>query len=184
MCAVQHGGGRSLSIRKPLVYTRVYRSTHCHADWSIGGPPCPTRCQNSVWRLCRISRTVAPQQSRAVLQAIQCYEQCMRLCPASPNAFQNRLLALNYIHPGEQPHVCAAHADWGAAFAAQVQTLPPVDRAAWPPLAGRRLRVGYLSPDLYRHSVSYFAEAPLRHHDRSRIEVRLPHLPQFIGSTS
>eukprot|EP00892_Ulva_mutabilis_P003757 jgi/Ulvmu1/1753/UM117_0030.1 len=106
-----------------------------------------------------------------VAEAIRCYEQCMRLAPAAPNAFQNRLLALNYTHGGEEPHVCAAHAEWGAAFAAQVQTLPPPDRAAWPPLAGRRLRVGYISPDLYRHSVSYFAEAPLRAHDRARVEV-------------
>lgn len=109
----------------------------------------------------------------AGMQAIRCYEQCMRLCPTSPNAFQNRLLALNYVHGGEEPHVSAAHAEWGAAFAAQVPPLPPPDRAMWPPLAGRRLRVGYISPDLYRHSVSYFAEAPLRCHDRSRVEVRV-----------
>lgn len=32
-------------------------------------------------------------------------------------------------------------------------------------------QVGYLSPDLFTHSVSYFAEAPLRHHDSSSVSV-------------
>lgn len=32
------------------------------------------------------------------------------------------------------------------------------------------LVVGYISPDLFTHSVSYFAEAPLRHHHRSKVK--------------
>ncbi|KAL3139709.1 hypothetical protein ABBQ38_004018 [Trebouxia sp. C0009 RCD-2024] len=32
------------------------------------------------------------------------------------------------------------------------------------------LVVGYISPDLFTHSVSYFAEAPLRHHHSSRVK--------------
>ena len=32
------------------------------------------------------------------------------------------------------------------------------------------LVVGYISPDLFTHSVSYFAEAPLRHHHRSKVQ--------------
>ena len=31
--------------------------------------------------------------------------------------------------------------------------------------------VGYISPDLFTHSVSYFAEAPLRHHNREAVRV-------------
>jgi len=33
----------------------------------------------------------------------------------------------------------------------------------------QRLTVGYISPDLYTHSVSYFAEAPLTWHDAARV---------------
>ena len=36
---------------------------------------------------------------------------------------------------------------------------------------GRRLVVGYVSPDMYTHSVSYFAHAPLSAHDPSRVRV-------------
>lgn len=35
----------------------------------------------------------------------------------------------------------------------------------------RLLTVGYISPDLYTHSVSYFAEAPITHHDSKRVNV-------------
>jgi protein O-GlcNAc transferase len=35
----------------------------------------------------------------------------------------------------------------------------------------RRLRVGYLSPDFRRHSVAYFIEPVLAHHDRRAVEV-------------
>jgi predicted O-linked N-acetylglucosamine transferase (SPINDLY family) len=31
------------------------------------------------------------------------------------------------------------------------------------------LRVGYVSPDLFTHSVSYFCEAPLTGHDREAV---------------
>lgn len=112
-------------------------------------------------------------QTRTLLQAIVFYEGCMKLCRENPNAFQNHLLALNYIHPGESPLVCDAHASWGRNFLAQVtKPLDPIQRSSWPQLSGdRKLRVGYVSPDLYRHSVSYFAEAPLHHHNRDRVEV-------------
>lgn len=36
---------------------------------------------------------------------------------------------------------------------------------------GSRIRVGYLSPDLLKHPVGYFAEPILRHHDREKFEV-------------
>lgn len=47
----------------------------------------------------------------------------------------------------------------------------PVDRFANDPSAGRRLRIGYVSPDLRRHPVGYFLEPVLANHDRSRFEV-------------
>lgn len=32
-------------------------------------------------------------------------------------------------------------------------------------------QVGYVSPDMFTHSVSYFAEAPLSHHDPARVKL-------------
>lgn len=41
-------------------------------------------------------------------------------------AGQNRLLALNYIHQGEERLVCSAHEAWGERFHAQFTPLPPL----------------------------------------------------------
>jgi protein O-GlcNAc transferase len=106
------------------------------------------------------------------VQAIAAYEECSHLCPENANAAQNRLLALNYIYPGESALVCDAHAVWGKSFQAAITPLPAIDPQEWPQASDGRLRVGYISPDLHRHSVSYFAEAPLLLHDRSAVEVR------------
>ena len=40
-----------------------------------------------------------------------------------------------------------------------------------PSFSGRRLRVGYVSADLYRHPVGWLGMGPIRNHDRSRFEV-------------
>ena len=45
-------------------------------------------------------------------EAIGSYERCLELAPQSRNAGQNRLLALNYIMPGEDAAVCTAHIEW------------------------------------------------------------------------
>ena len=55
----------------------------------------------------------AQQVSLVLQEAIASYEKCLELAPRSRNAGQNRLLALNYTFPGEQPFVCKAHEDWG-----------------------------------------------------------------------
>ena len=49
-------------------------------------------------------------------------------------------------------------------------------RAAWQPHCngrerGRRLKVGYVSPDFRRHVVAYFAEPILANHDRKQVEI-------------
>ncbi|GFR51332.1 hypothetical protein Agub_g13698, partial [Astrephomene gubernaculifera] len=100
--------------------------------------------------------------------ALASYSRCLELDPNCRNAGQNRLLALNYIYQGEDELVCAAHREWGQRFQAAISPLPPLgpgDRS-WDP--DRPLRIGYISPDLFTHSVSYFAEAPLTHHSPAR----------------
>ncbi|KAG1668374.1 hypothetical protein FOA52_004883 [Chlamydomonas sp. UWO 241] len=101
----------------------------------------------------------------AIADAINSYSRCLELTPDSRNAGQNRLLALNYMYQGEDAIVCNAHADWGARFSALHPPLAPLTPGRDVDLdPERRLNVGYISPDLFTHSVSYFAHAPLAHH--------------------
>lgn len=120
--------------------------------------------------------------------AVDSYLRCCEYDPDNRNSSQNRLLALNYIHHGEEELVCAAHAAWGQRFQQLHPQLPPLHPCPEDILAAktmsttctsnsspannkRPLVVGYISPDLFLHSVSYFAEAPLRHHNPSRVHT-------------
>lgn len=60
------------------------------------------------------------------------------------------------------------HRQWGRGVQAGVR---PVAPAAMPPLAGRKLRVGFMSSDLRDHAVGYFAYPLLSRFDRDRVEV-------------
>ncbi|KAG2430578.1 hypothetical protein HXX76_010096 [Chlamydomonas incerta] len=68
----------------------------------------------------------------------------------------------------EEDLVCSAHREWGERFQAAIPPLPPPAprERGWDP--ERPLRIGYISPDLFTHSVSYFSEAPLSHHSPAR----------------
>ena len=60
------------------------------------------------------------------------YTEVMLVCRSAPDSGsrsatgQNRLLALNYIHQGEERLVCAAHEEWGLDFQRQFKPLPPL----------------------------------------------------------
>lgn len=60
------------------------------------------------------------------------------------------------------------HRQWGRGVQAGVR---PVTPAAMPPLAERKLRVGFMSSDLRDHPVGYFAYPLLSRFNRDRVEV-------------
>lgn len=103
------------------------------------------------------------------LAAIASYERCCELDPKNRNAGQNKLLALNYVYPGESELVCSAHAEWGRCFEKLHPPMKPLSRDEIDATPGRPLVVGYVSPDLFTHSVSYFAEAPISLHSLNRV---------------
>ena len=70
---------------------------------------------------------------------------------------------------GDRGRMFASHRAWGdAAIARQHTATLPFKNDRDPE---RRLRVGYLSPDLRTHSVASFLEPLLRAHDREKIEI-------------
>ncbi|XP_043712609.1 probable UDP-N-acetylglucosamine--peptide N-acetylglucosaminyltransferase SPINDLY [Telopea speciosissima] len=103
-----------------------------------------------------------------ISQAIEAYEQCLKIDPDSRNAGQNRLLAMNYINEGNDDKLFEAHRDWGRRF---MRSYPQYTSWDNPKDPERPLVVGYVSPDYFTHSVSYFIEAPLVYHDFSNYNV-------------
>ncbi len=87
-----------------------------------------------------------------------------------PGTHSNLLLALNYLDlPPEE--VFAEHRAWHQRYAAPISTRNPELGTRNPRPPGRRLRIGYLSPDFVHHAVAYFVEPVLAAHDRTRFEI-------------
>jgi protein O-GlcNAc transferase len=110
-------------------------------------------------------------------KAIQYYERCLSLCPYSDNAAHNRLLALNYSLRHTRDSITSAHSLWGNSIQARaLSAAASANSCVGEPFANKRclvrqLRIGYLSPDFNKHSVSYFTEALLRFRSSSRFQV-------------
>jgi protein O-GlcNAc transferase len=108
-------------------------------------------------------------QARRLPEALQHGRAAVDAAPHRLELFPSLLLGLNYLH--EDPQVIAdAHAEFGRHLTAAA------DRPRWQArAAGQPLRVGYVSGDFVRHSVSYFMDALLAGHDKSRFAVTCYH---------
>jgi protein O-GlcNAc transferase len=102
-------------------------------------------------------------------ESISIFQKGLEAHPNHALMHSNLLLALHYT-PGVPPEtVFKAHKEWSRRHADPL--LPAGKRHANLRDPERRLRVGYVSPDLCAHSVAFFAEPLIREHDRSRFEV-------------
>eukprot|EP00429_Kryptoperidinium_foliaceum_P037664 CAMPEP_0176177168 /NCGR_PEP_ID=MMETSP0120_2-20121206/90764_1 /TAXON_ID=160619 /ORGANISM="Kryptoperidinium foliaceum, Strain CCMP 1326" /LENGTH=904 /DNA_ID=CAMNT_0017515261 /DNA_START=64 /DNA_END=2778 /DNA_ORIENTATION=+ len=104
-------------------------------------------------------------------QALRMYERCIELSPSSKNPSQNRLLALNYLHNVSPERVFEAHRSWAERFCHEAG--PPYTDWLTTPTADRRIRIGYISPDFFLHSVSFFCHALFQYHSRDQFEIFL-----------
>jgi predicted O-linked N-acetylglucosamine transferase (SPINDLY family) len=105
-------------------------------------------------------------QGRADL-AIPYYRRAWTANPLAAT-YSNLLLCLHYPATYESLAVFQEHLAWGElqAWGQPPQTFLQTDRSP-----DRKLRIGYVTPDLRCHSVAYFIEPLLVHHDRSKFEL-------------
>ncbi len=106
------------------------------------------------------------QQLRRVGEALARSREALDAGGRLPVMYPNVLLGANYFHEDPAP-VYELLAEFGSRLPAPETPRPPWRAKA----AGERLRIGYVSGDFLRHSVSYFVEALLASHDRTRFEV-------------
>jgi protein O-GlcNAc transferase len=107
---------------------------------------------------------VALLEQGLVAEAAASFDAVLAADPGHRDAADNRLYAALYTE--EDPRaVRAAHVAWGKSHPA----VPPLRPSHAGP--ARRLRIGYVSPDLRYHSVSFFVEALLAAHDPVNFEV-------------
>lgn len=111
----------------------------------------------------------ALKEQGRITEAIAVFQSGMERHPDLALLHSNLLLALHYT-PWVPPEIIArAHAHWNERHA---RPLMPRDRRfANDRTPGRRLRVGYVSPDFRAHACAHFIEPLLREHDRGAVEV-------------
>jgi predicted O-linked N-acetylglucosamine transferase (SPINDLY family) len=98
-------------------------------------------------------------------EALVQYRQALDLNPAMAGAHSDMLLALNY-DPPDTASMLDEHVKWGRRHGyAGPNTFQHRNSRE----TDRPLRVGYVSPDLHKHAVTFFFEPLLAHHDRSKI---------------
>lgn len=102
-------------------------------------------------------------------EAVTEYRHVIELNPGFHAAHSNLLWTLQYMDTVSRQDAFAE-----ARRFADLRETPL--RAQWPRHENirdpqKRLKIGYVSPDFRRHSVAYFAESLIGHHDRSQVEV-------------
>ena len=104
-----------------------------------------------------------------ITEAILHYRETYRLAPDFPEALASVLACLNYDPDCSPEQSAAEHRHWAEQVAAP--HYPKSAHFEHERDAQRRLRIGYVSPDLRRHPVSAIFAPILAAHDRNRVEV-------------
>ncbi|QUD87231.1 O-linked N-acetylglucosamine transferase, SPINDLY family protein [Phenylobacterium montanum] len=112
--------------------------------------------------------TALMHQDRLV-EAGDAFQTALTKRPGFVMAHSNLLFCLNY-HPSLPAEaIFAEYRRWNEVHAAPLAPSEPPAFAFGDP--GRRLRIGYVSPDFRHHAVSFFIEPLLAAHDKSQVEV-------------
>ena len=100
--------------------------------------------------------------------AVESFRRSLAEAPDYADARSSLLFALNLSDRASLEEIAAEHLDWGRRIA------DPLYRGhdfANTPEPDRRLRIGYVSADYFRHAAANFISAMLEHHDARQCEI-------------
>lgn len=103
-------------------------------------------------------------------ESIEHFNMALKLEPRNPRIHSSLLLTLHYLTGQNPEELFDRHLQWPG------NATPSGPVSAWTPAAApgersARLRIGYVSSDLRKHSVAYFIEPLLARHDPARYEI-------------
>ena len=101
--------------------------------------------------------------------AITHYERALLLQPDNVAVYNSLLLILNYMSDKDPAYVSAAHREFARRW--EVPLSPSIQVHTNERAPDKRLRIGYVSSEFRQHSVAYFIEPVLAHHDHEHFEV-------------
>jgi protein O-GlcNAc transferase len=117
-----------------------------------------------------------------VEDAVSAYRRALELEPGSFAVHSAVLFHNHYLVPVDARRLFELH----RISAAVMRTAVPRARESYvgTPDPGRRLRIGYVSPNLSAHSVGYFAEPVIVHHDRRQFDVHCYYAHRLSDATT
>ena len=100
-----------------------------------------------------------------------CMRRAVELAPHDAAMHSNQVLYLNYTHGDDGARMRSEADAWARRHADHLVERTRLDFPNRDLTPGRRLRVGYVSPDLRLHAVTFFLQPLLAAHDRAAVEV-------------
>jgi predicted O-linked N-acetylglucosamine transferase (SPINDLY family) len=111
----------------------------------------------------------ALREAGRIGEAVEAFRKAVELAPQNRMVHSNLVYAMHFDPDTPAEQNFAEHLRWAAKFA------EPLGKTVLPHMNGRdperRLRVGYVSPDLRNHPIGLFMEPILKAHDRTQVEV-------------
>ncbi|MGJ8637032.1 MAG: tetratricopeptide repeat protein [Phycisphaerales bacterium] len=117
-----------------------------------------------------VNRALLELDTTHAHRAIEILENAPAPLQKHPAVLDLRALAYSYDDTKTREQVYQAHKDYGDELETHI---PPQRHSGIDLNPDRKLKIGYLSGDLHRHSITYFLEPILRHTDNSSFETHV-----------
>ena len=125
------------------------------------------------------ARALGLQRLYKTEESLDLYNSILWMEPQNTQVLSARNMLLNYLPRQDRQSVFEAHKEFGSLF-------PQQENEVFfnPKEPEKKLRVGFISPDLRHHSVSFFLKPLLQNLDPSCVETLLYHCHHIEDSTS